>query len=192
MARHSARTLPVVLAPLEPDDVPEAKALIVRVWDEFFADHADPFVRDFFRTPGALDDLNDLDRNYRAGGGTFLVARVGDVLVGTGGVKRLSPTLAEMTHLFVAATFRRRGIGRSIATALCDFAARHGCRTIRLGSNHRLTESHALYNSLGFQDIPPYEPGGERYARYLAKELSPPSETRPDPPAVCRWSAGGL
>lgn len=167
--------IPVAIAPLRSEDVVAAKTLIVRVWDEFFGDHADPFVRNFFRTPGALDDLNDPERSYYANGGTFLAAKVGEVLVGTGGLKRLSPALGEMTHLFVAASFRRRGIGRAIATALCDFAVRQGCCEIRLGSNHRLTASHALYRSLGFRDIPSYEPGGERYARYLAKDLRSPA-----------------
>jgi hypothetical protein len=62
---------------------------------------------------------------------------------------------------------------------LIGFARTAGYDRIRLSSNNSLVASHRLYERLGFQPVPPWEPGGERYSRYYALRISNPDGDRP-------------
>jgi hypothetical protein len=55
---------------------------------------------------------------------------------------------------------------------LIKFALSAGYDQVRLSSNHALTASHRLYESMGFQSTPPWEPGGEAHSRYYALRIA--------------------
>ncbi|MEA2890141.1 MAG: Acetyltransferase family [Bradyrhizobium sp.] len=76
-----------------------------------------------------------------------------------------------MTRMFVAAPYRRRGLGRAIADELIKFALGAGYDQVRLSSNNALAASHGLYESMGFQPTPPWEPGGEAHSRYYVLRI---------------------
>jgi GNAT superfamily N-acetyltransferase len=157
----------VHLAPLELQYVELAKELIRRVWREHFGANADPYVRTFLDRPDAFPDLDDWSHIYAGPFGSFVVVLDGGCVVGTGGIRRMEPHVAELTRMFLLPSYRGRGLGRRIAEHLIRFAREAGYRSVRLATNKQLLASHALYRSLGFQDIPAYERGGERVAYYM-------------------------
>ena len=159
------------IRPFVPGDAPAARRLVESVWHEHFHHHPDPFVRDFIYT--RLSDVDSAQTVYgdRA---LFLCAVSEGQIVGTGAIKGLDDRECEMARMFVASGYRNRGIGRAIADELIRFARMAGYDRIRLSSNNALVASHRLYERLGFQPVPPWEPGGESYSRYYALRISNP------------------
>jgi GNAT superfamily N-acetyltransferase len=149
--------------PFQRDDAPGARRLIETVWHEHFDRHPDPFVRDFIYS--RLSDVDDAEIAY-GDRSVFLCAVAEAEIIGTGAIKRLDNRECEMTRMFVASTYRGRGIGRAIADDLIKFALSAGYDQVRLSSNKLLAASHRLYESMGFQSTSPWEPGGEAHSRY--------------------------
>jgi GNAT superfamily N-acetyltransferase len=159
------------IRPFLPGDAPAARRLVESVWHEHFDQHPDPFVRDFIYTR-----LSDVDSAQTAYGdrALFLCAVSEGEIVGTGAIKSLDHRECEMARMFVASAYRNRGIGRAIADELIRFARTAGYDRIRLSSNNSLAASHRLYERLGFQPVPAWDPGGETYSRYYALRISNP------------------
>src|SRR6266403_3924154 len=79
----------------------------------------DPFVRDFIYT--RLSDVDSAEAAY--GDRALFLCAIGEgEIVGTGAIKRLDNRECEMVRMFVALTYRGRGIGRAIAGELIEFA----------------------------------------------------------------------
>jgi GNAT superfamily N-acetyltransferase len=96
----------------------------------------------------------------------------GDVIIGTGAIKRVDDRECEMTRMFVAAPYRGRGIGCAIVDHLIEFARRTGYDRISLSSNNALAASHRLYEKTGFQPTSPWDPSGGPHSRYYVLKLS--------------------
>lgn len=165
---------------LELHQVEQAKEVIRQVWREHFGAHPDPDVRTFLDRAEAFGDLDAWNQTYAPPSGLFLVAldagRPDARVVGTGGIRPVTTQpvetrMAELTRMFLLREYRGQGWGRTMAERLIQFARDAGYRSTRLGTNKQLVASHALYRSLGFRDIPAYEPGGERWAYYMGLTL---------------------
>lgn len=163
------------IRPFLPGDAPGARRLVESVWHEHFHQHPDPLVRDFIYA--RLSDVDSAPTTYgdRA---VFLCAVSEGEIVGTGAIKNLDLRECEMARMFVASAYRNRGIGQAIADELIRFARAAGYDRIRLSSNNSLAASHRLCESLGFQPVPPWESGGERYSRYYALRIASPTPYR--------------
>lgn len=157
------------IRPFRPGDAPAARQLIEAVWHEHFHDHPDPFVRDFIYT--RLSDLDNAETVY-ADRALLLCATAENEIIGTGAIKRFDDRECEMVRMFVAPIYRGRGIARAISDGLISFARSAGYNRVRLSSNNALTNSHRLYERIGFQPTAPWEPGGEAYSRYYALCIS--------------------
>lgn len=153
------------IRPFRLGDAPSARRLIEAVWHEYFHDHPDAFVREFVYP--RLSDVDNAETEYvdRA---LFLCAIAEDEIVGTGAIRRIDDRECEMVRMFVAPLCRNRGIARAIADELIGFARNAGYDRIRLSSNNALTDSHRLYEKMGFRPTPSWEPSGETYSRYYA------------------------
>jgi GNAT superfamily N-acetyltransferase len=145
-----------IVARLHPRHVQDAKALIRAVWHEHFGSHPEAFVRDYLLLPNALDDIDaaavtaDADR-------LFLVQEVRNRVVATGAIHRVSDDVCELSRMFVAGAWRKRGLATMLAGRLLDFARARNFGTVRLASNKQLNSSHRLYHSLGFRPCPSWE-----------------------------------
>jgi len=77
-------------------------------------------------------------------------------LVGCVGLKSLGDGISEAKRLFIRPTYRGRDLGRLLLVQAIELAKWIGYHTIRLDTLGRFTAANALYASLGFVRIPPY------------------------------------
>lgn len=87
-------------------------------------------------------------------GGSIFMASYNDRIVGTVALKFVAPRLYELTKMAVNETFQGKKIGRALAQAAIDRAKSSGAEKIILYSNTMLGPAIALYNNLGFREIP--------------------------------------
>jgi GNAT superfamily N-acetyltransferase len=85
----------------------------------------------------------------------YLIERVG-ALVGMGGIRRLDDTTAEIKRMYVRASARGLGLGRTILARLLADADAFGDTRVHLDSAPFMTDAHRLYERAGFVDCPPY------------------------------------
>ncbi|WP_315831069.1 GNAT family N-acetyltransferase [Bradyrhizobium prioriisuperbiae] len=156
---HSEREFPVIQR-LRPHHVNGAKALIRDVWRENFEAHPDVFVRDFLLLPHALDDI-DRAAGETGIGGLFLVQEMRGCVVATGAIRGISDDECELSRMFVATAWRKRGLATALARHLLDDARSRNFKAVRLMSNAQLAASHRLYHGLGFRACPSWDPQDE-------------------------------
>lgn len=134
----------------------EAGGLIREYLDTLNARLARDYGMSFDADAMVRSDLTDPDK-FHPPGGRFYLASYQGTTVGVGCLKRLDATTGEIQRMYVLPAFRGRGAGRAIALRLIDDARSLGYRRLRLESLEFLEAAHALYRSLGFRQIHPYE-----------------------------------
>jgi GNAT superfamily N-acetyltransferase len=103
-------------------------------------------------------ELEHLAEIYGApGGALFLATRSTDgEPAGCVGLRRLEPQVCEMKRLYVRTDARGHHLGRQLVDALIAEARRLGYTRMRLDTLASMKAARALYASLGFVTIPPY------------------------------------
>jgi GNAT superfamily N-acetyltransferase len=105
--------------------------------------------------PGATHFRLDPDE-VGPGRGVFLVAYENDRPVACGAVRRIDHDAAELKRMYVAPSFRRRGVSWRLLEALEAEARRLGATRLVLETGVRQHAALALYASAGFRSITPY------------------------------------
>ncbi|MFT4192392.1 MAG: GNAT family N-acetyltransferase [Comamonas sp.] len=121
------------------------------------------------------DELQQLPGDYADPLGALLLARVdGDIA----GCCALRPLLGsdygnacEIKRLYVRKPYRGFGLGRQLTEAILDAARHRGYACVLLDTLDAMEAARALYQDLGFQDIPPYYYNPLPGARYLKVDL---------------------
>ena len=120
-------------------------------------------------------ELADLPGQYAEPRGALLLAKVNGELAGCCAMRPLTstdyPNACEMKRLFVRQPFRRLGLGRLLAEAILDAARVAGYRHLLLDTLSDMESARALYEDLGFRDIPPYYHNPIAGAHYLKVDL---------------------
>ena len=120
-------------------------------------------------------ELAELPGEYAAPGGLLLLAFLDGELAGCGGFRALPEAdytnPCEMKRLYVRKAFRRFGIGRMLAQALIDRAREAGYSTMLLDTLDDMEAARGLYETLGFEDVPPYYYNPLPGAHYLKTDL---------------------
>lgn len=120
-------------------------------------------------------ELASLPGPYAAEKGLFLLALVDGQAAGCGAFRDLPdsdyPNACEMKRLFVRSAFRRFGLGRTLAQALIDRAAQAGYSSMLLDTLDDMEAARGLYESLGFEEVPPFYFNPIPGAHYLKVEL---------------------
>ena len=88
--------------------------------------------------------------------GLLLAASHDGELGGCGGLRVLSPGVAELTRVFLRPSLRGRGGGLALLTALERAAVDMGLTTARLDTRKDLVEARRLYARNGYVEIPAY------------------------------------
>ena len=78
---------------------------------------------------------------------------------------------AEMKRLYVRPGFRGLGVGRQLAEAILDAARSAGYACVLLDTLDDMESARALYEDLGFEEVPPYYHNPIAGAHYLKAEL---------------------
>jgi putative acetyltransferase len=120
-------------------------------------------------------ELQELPGEYAAPRGTLLVARVGGAFAGCCALRPLDtadyPNAAEMKRLFVRPAYRGLGVGRLLAEGTLDAARLGGYDCVLLDTLDDMEAARALYEELGFEEVPPYYFNPIAGAHYLKATL---------------------
>ncbi|MDO9165882.1 MAG: GNAT family N-acetyltransferase [Rhodoferax sp.] len=124
---------------------------------------------------GFEEELAHLPGEYAQPRGALLMALVDDELAGCCALRPLDatdyPNACEMKRLYVRQRFRRSGVGRQLVEAILDCARLAGYACVLLDTLDEMESARALYQDLGFQDIPPYYHNPIPGAHYLKVDL---------------------
>ena len=121
---------------------------------------------------GFEHELATLPGRYAPPSGRLLLAETAAGLAaGCIGLRALGERVCEMKRLWVRPEWRRAGLGRRLAQEIVTAGAGAGYRAMRLDSLRRLTPALALYRSLGFVDIEPYNASPLDDVVYLERPL---------------------
>ncbi|MEJ6005038.1 GNAT family N-acetyltransferase [Paucibacter sp. AS339] len=121
-------------------------------------------------------ELQTLPGQYEAPGGLLLLALVDGQVAGCVGFRALPDVdyanACEMKRLYVRPAFRRFGIGRILAQGLIDAAVQAGYSAMLLDTLDDMEAARGLYESLGFEAVPPYYFNPIPGAHYLKVDLA--------------------
>jgi len=155
-----------LFTPASADDIEAARAI--------FREYASTLSVDLdfqdFQT-----ELTNLPGDYAPPRGGLLLARVSGALAGCCALRPMDssdyPNAAEMKRLFVRKAFRGFGLGRQLTEAILDEARRAGYSSVLLDTLDEMEAARALYEDLGFEEIPPYYHNPHAGAHYLKVDL---------------------
>lgn len=120
-------------------------------------------------------ELLNLPGDYAEPRGGLLMARVNGDLAGCCALRPLDSVdyanACEMKRLYVKPAFRRLGLGRLLAEAILDLARQAGYDCLLLDTLNDMESARALYQDLGFEEIPPYYFNPIEGAHYLKVKL---------------------
>ena len=91
--------------------------------------------------------------------GIWLIAYRDGHAIGCGGLQRLDAETGEVRRIFLDQTERGRGTGRRLLIELEEHARRLGYRQVRLTTGDRQPEALRMFQSAGYQEIPPFTDG---------------------------------
>ncbi len=108
-------------------------------------------------------------------GGALLLARVDGQAAGCGAMRAFPDAdysnACEMKRVYVRPAFRSIGLGRQLAIRLMDEATSVGYSCMLLDTLDDMEAARGLYESLGFEEIPPYYFNPIAGAHYLKADL---------------------
>jgi putative acetyltransferase len=87
-----------------------------------------------------------------SGKGTFLVARDAGAAVGSGAIRVLDATTAEVKRMYVKPSHRGTGVGSAVLAALEDIARDLGVRRLVLETGLQQEAAITLYRHAGFTE----------------------------------------
>ena len=98
-----------------------------------------------------------LPGDYSPPDGCLLLAMYQGKTAGCVALRDFGNGVCEMKRLFVRPEYRGLGIGKALAKAVVEQGRNMGYQSMCLDTNRRMVEATALYKSLGFREIAPYE-----------------------------------
>jgi ribosomal protein S18 acetylase RimI-like enzyme len=120
-------------------------------------------------------EVQELPGEYAPPRGALLLATLDGVVAGCCALRPLDgvdyPNAAEMKRLYVRKAFRGFGLGRQLAEQALDAARQAGYACVLLDTLSDMEAARALYDELGFEEIPPYYHNPIAGAHYLKADL---------------------
>ncbi len=117
------------------------------------------------------EEINRLPGKYVPLAGDIILAYYDGNPAGCVAVHRLDGYICEMKRLYVSPLFRGKGVGRSLVKAILQHACLMGYRRMRLDSISSMKAAQALYESIGFHQIPAYRNNPNIGTKYYEIEL---------------------
>jgi putative acetyltransferase len=119
-------------------------------------------------------EVASLPGAYAPPEGRLLLAFAGGGPAGCVALRKIEDGICEMKRLWVRPAFQGTGLGRRLAGTLVAEAHALGYRRVRLDTLPSMKAAQALYLSLGFVDIPPYNDHPVEGTRFMEAILPPP------------------
>ncbi len=120
-------------------------------------------------------ELQQLPGVYSAPRGALLLAQVNGDWAGCCALRPLDTVdysnACEMKRLYVRPEFRGLGLGRRLAEGVMDAARLADYNAILLDTLDEMESARALYEELGFEEVPPYYFNPIAGAHYLKANL---------------------
>jgi ribosomal protein S18 acetylase RimI-like enzyme len=120
-------------------------------------------------------ELSGLPGEYEEPRGCLLLATVAGELAGCCALRPLDTVdyanACEMKRLYVRESFRGLGLGRRLAEAILEQARQSDYASVLLDTLSDMEAARALYDELGFEEIPPYYFNPIAGAHYLKAAL---------------------
>jgi ribosomal protein S18 acetylase RimI-like enzyme len=160
--------LPTVLlrAPVSQQDWVQTRALFM---DYAASLQVDLAFQDFEK------ELAELPGEYTPPRGALVLAFVDGEPAGCCALRPLDSSdyanAAEMKRLYVRPAFRGQGVGRLLTEAILDAARHADYSCVLLDTLDDMESARALYEDLGFEEIPPYYHNPYAGAHYLKVEI---------------------
>ena len=126
----------------------------------------DPALEDFH------EEIDNLPGKYAAPEGNLILAYSDGKPAGCVALHKLADGFCEMKRLYLSPSLRGRGIGRYLVEAILKQAAIMGYSRLRLDSIPSMREAQALYESIGFYEIPAYRDNPNEGTKYYEIELN--------------------
>lgn len=100
-------------------------------------------------------DLKAIPAFYQNGLGDFWVAKSGEDVIGTIGLKDIGSGQAALRKMFVAAPWRGRefGVAARLLERLIEEARSRGVKDIYLGTTDKFLAAHRFYEKHGFTEV---------------------------------------
>lgn len=122
-------------------------------------------------------ELLGLPGEYAQPRGALLMAMSDEAMIGCCALRPLDtvdyPNACEMKRLYVRPGSRSAGVGRQLAEAMLDIARLAAYDCVLLDTLDEMESARALYQDLGFEEIPPYYHNPIAGAHYLKVNLKP-------------------
>ena len=152
-------TMPITIAEERPD-TPEATGLI---------DELESHLAAFY----PVESRHGLSvARLLAEGVAFFVLRADGAAAGCGGIKLVDGAYGELKRMYVRPAYRGQRLGELLIERLAAHAHAHGIDVLRLETGVHQAAAIALYERVGFVQIPPFGP-------YTADPLSRCYQRRP-------------
>lgn len=103
--------------------------------------------------------------------GCFIYATIEEEVVGGVAVRKLESDICEMKRLFVYKTSQGKGLGRVLCDKIISISKELGYRKMRLDTVSKLESAIALYEKVGFYEIPAYYPNPDPTVKYMELEI---------------------
>ena len=149
-----------------PELLEQARALLLEYADSL---NVDLDFQDF------ADELASLPGAYAGPQGVLLLAFVDGTVAGSCALRPLPESdyadAAEMKRLYVRPMFRGFGLGRLLTEGILDAARMAGYQHVLLDTLDDMESARALYEDLGFEEIPPYYHNPIAGSHYLMAAL---------------------
>lgn len=143
----------LIIAPLQSDQIPEARRLLTEYFDWAFTLDAGSKTAPTFH--GVEEELETLPGKYAPPRGQFLLATLDRTAVGCVAYRPIDEATAELKRLYVSPRGRGHGLGRSLVARLVEDAREAGYRRMVLDSHYTMEHAHWVYRSEGFVDVDP-------------------------------------
>lgn len=121
------------------------------------------------------EELIGLPGEYSSPRGTLVLATVDGQLAGCCAMRPLDavdyPNACEMKRLYVRPIYRGLRLGRMLAEHILEASRLCGYDCILLDTLNEMESARALYQELGFEEIPPYYYNPIAGAHYLKADL---------------------